>query len=302
MDEQQEKPLPGGAPGPQAEPAGEAIRELALRLLAFPFPGGPDPGQAELVVGKLAASLPIELPLPPAARVLGTFTRTPHWSTVVLDVELSPQEVLAYYRQQLLPAGWSEPDDPLRHAGGFAAGMPYQANRVLFCRSARGPALTVQATGRQQAPTDVRLELQSDPRQSPCAPQRRFPGPAQVLPPLLAPPNARQTGLGGSSGPDQAQSTAILATDLDLASLARHYEQQLEGAGWERTDAGCSDPTAWSTWTFAAADGEAWRGLLTVLRRPDLPGRYLLLLQAELRDGEPLGGGGSYGVLSTGYL
>src|SRR5581483_9903086 len=51
-----------------------ALRELAVRLLRARFPGDPEAaGEMQLLVGEVPGGLPVELPLPPGSRVVGSF-------------------------------------------------------------------------------------------------------------------------------------------------------------------------------------------------------------------------------------
>lgn len=280
---------PVGAGTPPSGGAESALRALALRLLGPPerYPDAPAPDEVRLFVGELPPGLTVELPLPDGAHLLGSLVRGSQGVSVVLDADLPPEQVLAAYRERLLPAGWSEPGESVAHGGfAFAWGPAASAGgsaHALFCRSARGPALRVHATtGGDAAPTDVRLELQTDARHSPCAPRnRRFGSPVgDVLPPLAAPSGARQRGGGAGGSPDNMYASASLETESDPAALATHYAGQLERGGWSPADAGTDGLSAWSTWRFQN-EGEPWRGLFYIFRRPDAPDQYRLHVEAE---------------------
>ena len=274
-----------------ADPA--LLRALVARVAArYLGVGGPARAPARLLVGQLPDHLPVPLPLPEGSRILGTLLRGQFGLTVFLDAPPAPDAVRAFFREQLAGAGWTMP--PVNQAaprpGGFLHVAAADGERLLFCHGPRGPALWLRADAAPDAPTAVQLELLTDARHSPCAPQPRAPGLWPALPSLAAPPRAEQFAEGGGSSTDLVQTHARLRTDRDPAAVAAHYAAQLDEAGWRRTDAGTAGPFAWSGWTFRDADGQEWRGLLTSLARPDRPGEFLLSLRAEwAADGD--GGG-----------
>lgn len=278
-----------------------ALRELAVRLLRARFPGDPEAaGEMQLLVGEVPGGLPVELPLPPGSRVVGSFVRgNLHGISIVLDAAQPAEQVLEFYRERLSGAGWSRPELP-HHGGGF---MPdFMANRAIYCYGARGPALTVTAEPAPGQPTNVRLELQTDPRHSPCGAHVRHMGGGHEMIPNLAPPTgARQMPQGGGGGGDSWHSYAILLTELDLAAVAAHYASQLTGAGWMQDASGEGGPAAWSAWSLRDEDGAPWHGLLFVLKRPEAEGQYHLIIRVELDASEPGQGPGwvsSHGVMA----
>lgn len=174
----------------------QLLLTLTHRLLSSPYPGGLAE-DVQILVGELPASLAIELPLPEGAGVIGSLVRADQSVQVVLDVDQPADTVVAFYRAQLEPAGWHEFHWPMR-PGGFGFGS--EAATVTFCQSRRGPSLTVAVLEAEGAPTDVRLNLQIDPRHSPCAMLGRPYGPmTSPIPNLRAPAGARTHGGGGSA-------------------------------------------------------------------------------------------------------
>lgn len=265
------------------------IARIAARYLAI---GGPTPSPAHLLVGQLPELLPVPLPLPEDSTIVGTLLRGPYGLTVFLDAPLSPDAVRTFFRERLTAAGWTLPA-PNRHmprAGGFLHVAGADGERLLFCQGPRGPALWLQADPATAGRTPVQLELVTDARHTPCAPQQRAPDPWAALPPLAAPPSAQQFPEGCGSSSDMVYTHARLRTDLDLAAVAAYYTTQLEQAGWRRADAGEAGPLAWSGWAFQQADGQDWQGLLTILARPGRPGEFLLALRADWAAASDAGG------------
>ena len=289
---------------PHAELA--ALQTLALRLLAAPWqPSVPAPTspRAALLVKQAPADWPPDLPFPPGVHLVGSLVRTPRWSTVVLDSTLTPEQVLAYYRRELAARGWHEPAVGTPRLGGFAAsGLPGQpaSLRAVFVRGEQGPTLTVQALALANAPTDVRLDFQTDPQAVPRAPRGSFPMMTTVLPTIAPPPGAWQWPLGGSTSPTLALSSTAVEADADLAALAAHYRQELERAGWILGSIAQQGAVAWSAWTFRDEQQAAWTGLLYLLQRPDTPRRFLAHLYAEQVGAAPMSAGGlSYAALAA---
>lgn len=260
-----------------------ALRELAVRLLRVRFPGDPEASdETQLLVGELPAGLPLELPLPPGSRVVGSLVRgNQRGISIVLDASEPAEQVLEFYRARLSAAGWRSPELPHHGGGGFTP--DFMANRVTYCYSARGPALNVAAESAPGKPTDVQLDLQTDPRYLPCGARARHMGDMHdMIPTLAPPPGARQTPQGGGGGGDSWHSQAILLTELDLAAVAAHYAGQLTGAGWTQGANGESGPAAWSAWSLRDEDGEPWHGLLFILKQPEAEGQYYLIIRVEL--------------------
>ena len=248
---------------PTLESDEQVLHTLARRLLSAPYPGG-SAEEVQILVGELPADLPIEVPLPEGARTIGSLVRGDRSVQTVLDVDQSADAVLAFYREQLETAGWYELDWPMQ-PGGFGFGA--EVGTATFCHSRRGPSLMVTAFEAEAAPTDVRLNLQTDPRQSPCAMLERPYGLAMsLIPNLRAPAGATMHRRGRSGGNGNSwHSTVILETDLDTAVLAAHYNEQLQAAGWKLTDHGSAGPAVWSTWSFTDDQGDTWAGILLTL-------------------------------------
>ena len=269
----------------------EALLEtLALRLSVRAF--DPRTDKPQLFVGQLPDGLPVELPMLQGSRVIGSRARSAKHLDIVLDVPLPPEQALAFYKEQLLAAGWNEPEQAMhtpRHGGFVHSSLLARQHNALFCKGLHGPALNVIALLEQDGFTDVRLNLNLDERESPCgqstrmARMQRLHGRAgeQLIPPLIPPANAHQRGGSGGGGDDSWYSTATLETDVDLGTLARHYSTQLEQAGWARTDEGTSGPAAWHIWTFQDEDNEPWYGMFFMLKTPGKEREYFLYIRVE---------------------
>jgi hypothetical protein len=249
-------------------------RELALRFLTRPVPGAEGSVRPELIVGALPPDLPVEIPVPAGVCVRGSLEAGAHVQ-VILRSELAPDEVGELYRQRLEAQGWRELDLP--RPSGFAPVTGPEYFRT-FCRGPEGPALILSATSRY--PNAIGLDLNLDPRSSPCRPYRGPGAMNRSLPALQPPADARQTFSGGGGSGGYAHQTASVVAELDLPALTDHYAGQLRAAGWQELMRDLAGPAAWSTWTVRD-DGAEKRGIFFVIERSGEPRTYCLYLQLD---------------------
>lgn len=270
------------------------LEQLALRLLS----SGDDPNEVglSLLPGLLPSGLPLELPLPEEATVIGSLLRHNTEgrileARVVLDSALSTRDIIAFYEEALLAEGWTgrETTPPQ----GF---VPRQADRsARFCASERGPFLQVDTSFARGQPTDVELTLTLANAQRDCAAVA-----ATLIRPLLtlaplpllnAPAGSDITAHGVSQFADQASSSALLVTDQSLNELLSHYEAQLEEDGWRRVDGAITKLGAQSRWTASGGSETDWTALFSIADPADPEGRYfvsLLVLATPVVVSQPL--------------
>ena len=204
-----------------------ALSELAERLLAPPDPGEAPQGRPpRLYPGRLPDGLPIELPMPDGAALVGGSTQDlgrGRWMTeVVLDIDRPAERFREGYRQQLFAAGWREDKEWLGpgRRGFVPAGLPgffvraaHRSPRLerrlrgrvpglprLFPDLLRlgedGPGLMVTAAERRTAPTDVRLRIIYGRRG-----HRGHADPVwETMPSLVPPPGTRGRQDEGNTG------------------------------------------------------------------------------------------------------
>src|SRR5690606_13786237 len=84
--------------------------ELAIRLLQFDYFSSPELTQPELMPGKLPEEMPVDLPIPNGTRIVGSEILEDMGITVVMDVTMTPEEALDFYRDALVPQNWTETD------------------------------------------------------------------------------------------------------------------------------------------------------------------------------------------------
>lgn len=281
-------PFGNGKHNRPQRPAGppEALLDLYEHLLASTWSYGYGGGWPDLLPGQMPSDLPVEVPLPDGARLVGS-VRWTETAEVIFDTGMSRDEVIRFYEGHYLPQGWAKPESmfPGFGGGGFT-NTAFPDFGAYFCKGDNDPWLHIRAVEAPGHPTSVYVSVSTNTEQSPCSrSQRRHLDMMRafredVLPALPPPEGARQFGGGGSGGMDEYQSRADLRTDLDVEAVGVHYSRQLEAAGWTRTDSGSSGPLAWSAWEFKHED-ENWRGVFMALADPWSEGKYKLLLDTE---------------------
>lgn len=278
----------------QPEVAGSEsdLVRLVRRMFSFRYPGAPDPGEIQVLAGRLPEELPVELPMPDDAEVVGSVARGDENVEIVLDVPGEPESVLDAYEERLAAAGWSEPEFGGPPGGGFVPADG--AFGSTFCRDGEEPYLTVSAFALgDDDMSDVRLSLNSSSEGfTPCN-ERFAPGPPEIsglIPRLEAPRDATMLEGGeGGGGSDSWYSSSTLKTEMSAADLEEHYRAQLQDAGWDREDSGAGGPAAWSTWTFTDDDGDAWSGVFLALDLPAQEDTRFLYLRVQRPGGEDAG-------------
>lgn len=281
---------------PTLEPSEELalLRTLAERSLSTWFPNEPEPRGVQLWVGTLPDDLPIDLPVPEGAHIIGSLRRERNHLEVTFDAPQPVEAVKEFYRRQLTAAGWYE-QEPEYGMGGFVQ----MQGRVMFCQGRRGPGLSIMAHEAQSGVTPVRLMLYLDARHSPCRPHHN-PAERQVLPRLTLPPGVRvsQRGLrsgGGGYGGGSAHTSTALEGDITLTELATHYGAQLEAAQWVPQASGDAGPVAWSRWSFEDEEGESWKGLFFAL---DMSEYYFVFIRADMEEDDDSASGPTVKPLS----
>ena len=280
-------------PPDKARSAGDdvaTLRALALALLVPHYRGPQEYAEPQLLVGQLPADLPVTLPLPEGSQLLGTLlSGNP---LVVLESALAPDAVISWYQEHLLAAGWRQlpaPVHPHLHVGFVHAEhaaheeMPRLplAEFVLGEDGQDGPGLGVEAFAGPGGRTVAHLSVHDDG--ATAFPFRHLQNrdPWAAMPALVPPPGVQHWNAGATGGSKRIQLGGQVQTDLDLASVAAGYAQQLEQRGWQQQDAGVSGPVAWSRWSFGDRDVEPWRGLFVLFERAEGRGWYWVQLIGE---------------------
>jgi len=240
--------------------------------------------QARLFVGQLPAGLPFELPVPPSCRIIGTIIQGT-LTTVLLNSDLSPNQVLAFYQEQLVTSDWAV-IHYFPSSGGLVDLVHSQAK---FCKPPQGLSLLLMSHAYAEQPTEIRLEIDMTPGLS-CDPRSiPPPDPAELEPPMplpyLTPPigDILEQG-GGHYGSRAAFTKARLITSLDLRSVVDHYAKQLREAGYSERDHGREAVLAWSTWDRDNAERKGREALFLAWRQPNERNLYFLFLRVASGD------------------
>lgn len=254
------------------------LRELAERLLSprYSNPLGQQTA-IQLLVGQLPSNLPLKLPIPPGATLLGSSVRSQGnqklaGADIILDAPGTAEEVLSFYQKELQTQGWKAQTNFPGGPGEFG----FQPNSVLvnevFCKGSTGPLLGISIDPQSTGPSQVRINLETN--QNSCAhlssPNPRPYPDMQRIPLLYAPKGATIQSLGGGGTGDRWSSDAVAETNLSAVQLEEHFAQQLKQAGWQQTASGDNPSLAWSTWTLPG-EGK-WQGFLYALRPPGAKG------------------------------
>ncbi len=265
-----------------------ALQTLTQRLLQLPFRSY-DRDDIRIIVRGLDESMPIDLPLLPNASIVGSMMRGQRAWIIVLDSKQSPAQALTFYSEHLRVRGWTKKDSADAHGFMSPERSPY--DRVVYCHGlddSTSPALTIYVRTMQHNVTDVRLELETDPRYTPCGRPVRMGDAFKHIPPLASPMSAEIKGQGGIGGDGRHVAFLDLDAHVSLRDLVMQYEGQLEGAGWVRADVGETDMLRWSTWIVGDEHGPPWHGFLFILSEPDIVGRFHVQIRVEASNGLPV--------------
>jgi hypothetical protein len=272
----------------------QMLRDLAQRLLSHPHPDGPT--SVELFLRRLPESLAVDIPLPPASRLVGSALHSrkkrPTLIEAVFDAELAPEEVVAAYERVLAEHGWKAFEQFGGMGGGFVPGGVGIAR--AFRHGDEGPVLMVAATTGDPKRTDLRLRLDWEIiRHLPEMRMHGRPEGVERMPALHPPYGMPLRGGGGGGNGASWHSEASLETDLPAAELQSHFAKQLERARWTRVAGSADDVVAWSSWQLPGGGG--WNGILLVLGAR--PGERFLYVRIEAN--EPRDDGGHISSMSS---
>lgn len=268
----------------------ERLRELAARLLtprAFLVEGLTSYQTPQLIVGGLPHDLPLDLPLPDGAILLGSLIQRSAWEgvTVLLDAPLPKGGVIEFYEQELGKQGFAMWERP------FPGDPPPDTAGVVLCRKDDWAEVGVSAYEAEGKPTEVQIHILTDPRSMQCAQEYPAVTPpfAETLMPALTLPRDAQTGLAHLTGEGTASSTGKasysteLYTLLSVKDIAAHYSVQIEEAGWKLIEKDEDELVSRSSWTLTDKfDGE-WAGMLLVAAGPVEWSNRLVIFQIELK-------------------
>lgn len=259
-----------------------SLRRFLKNLVAPRYPGMPAT-DITVFVASLPDQMAIDLTVPDEMDVIGSQVTQNDGrnSQILLETELPAADALAAIRQQLEAQGLTQPEAQ-REAPGQVFASPSRED-ILLCDETGDLYVNLFAGAGDEATTGLRIQISEDtPYGSPCdSTQFKTEGEIDVLPELSAPENTRVQASGSSRGPDRVEVNADLQSDLSLDTLAQHYHNQLETAGWQQLDTSLTDAIAWSAWSFNDEAGNEWTATFLITRGAGETDQYRATLSAQ---------------------
>ncbi len=241
--------------------------------------------KVQFIAAGLPSQLPVDLTLPEGAQIIGSVVSEQNEFQILLDVALSSQQVQAFYRQQLLDAGWKQQENVPVALKGFAdldKCETFTDENPKFYHETLRAKLEIQTHSKSNALTDVCLNLKvveytnfSENNDSLSVLVDNL----APLPLLESPPNVQLGRIHSSGGNNEYSSQVQLETELDGMTLINHYDSQFEQSGWSQRDKGQDGALVWSNWTLLDNKGQSWLGLLNITKIGGIANRYLAYAQ-----------------------
>ncbi|MEM9922204.1 MAG: hypothetical protein AAF915_00360 [Cyanobacteria bacterium P01_D01_bin.50] len=249
------------------------IVERLLRLNRIDFYRG---GKSQLIIGKLPDKLPVEIPQPLESQVLGSIIRGEYSYEIALDTPQSAAQVKSFYQNQLTDKGWKQQED-MSPKRAFAISASDIDENLNYCKSEKGPLLTLNLNQSENTPTEVSISLNTNESGSSCRFLiRGLPFNFAKTPILKPPANTKviPKPIGGFSS-EMSNSMATLETQLNLQQLNQHYMNQMQKAGWEKMPDTKNTQTTLSMWLLKDKDNLKWQGIMSIKPVEGKSGQYL---------------------------
>lgn len=250
----------------RAQPAPETVdADLLYGFLSIEDP-------SDLVIGGRPDAV-LEALVPDDAVILATLTRTlplgdGERQTVLARVDATPREAAAVYRERA-HVGWWVPDayEPPQH--GFVSNAYEEriSTQLTLCpedessqiagvefdaRPDGGSYLTV---SRLDIRFGGRCSLENRPQDESSRLGSSIPDIQTKLPALRALPEARLDPNGGGGSDDYWVQSARLYGNASLETVAAHFTDEMERAGWTERAETSTDGLSTSVWTMTDDDG-----------------------------------------------
>ncbi len=221
------------------------LEELATSLLQDTYNDSLELNGVQLLPGKLPPEMPVDLPIPDGARIVESEIQEDSVIFVILDVPMTPDLTLDFYRKRLTSQNWTE--IPGMNRGFVEQGV----SSTNFCQGPKNSSLIVTASPQENG-TDLCLSIMSDPDYSFCSQGPSFLDDwLKPIPMLTGPNGTRMLYSESMGGPDSMQAvSATLETEMNSSSLTAHYADQLKAANWTMIGEGESGPSSWSSWSY----------------------------------------------------
>lgn len=260
----------------------EALREFIDRFIK-PAYNGSFYGERLVLIEKLPEDLPFDLPLPEDHRIIGSVIQGSVYGgpQIILDVGLSPEEVMEFYDAELTGDEWRVAPDPgLR---GFRDG---QYLGKSFCYNEDEAYLTINPVEMETGMTSLRvhIDMDSEGQYTPCN-NSYFGGSGYeiwhgLIPDLVVPGiRIQESSTGGVGSGEEQHVTANFKTSLSAEEIISRYNEQLIEAGWEMVGENNLANFSFSQWQIVDGNDEEWSGLLVVIGQEHASDKYFAMVQ-----------------------
>lgn len=263
-----------------AEQGKPSVEDLAIRLLEDLYSDSTELIEVQLLPGKLPLEMPVDMPIPDGTMIAGSMIQEDTGIFVVLDVPMTPDQALEFYKERLGSQNWTEIQLPGMNQGFVEDGDPSMA----FCKDSLDPWMIIIAHPLDNG-TDLRVSISNDTDCSPCSQDTWLDSWLEPIPKLAAPKGAGISNMNTVTGQGMVATSATVKTEVNSSSLAAHFADQLMAANWTMIGEDESGPSSWSSWSYNDEVGQAWDGFLMAL---ELPGademQKFVLMQANLKE------------------
>ncbi len=246
--------------------------------------------QTTIYVGQLPDELSIELAIPDG-RVIGTILREgpyPNTEIIYIADETSIENLEAFFEEEMADMGWERVGMNYGQRGFIVEESAY----IDFCGDNADKFINVNLRQFDESGTQVRINInEADPymcNQNNDMDNAYQNDPYLRLPKLTTPEGVtmlmnRGGGGGGGGYPGNlfsATSTWLVSDTLDLASLMKAYDVQLEANDWEIVSTETGEHTSLSLWTFGDDEGQ-WSGYFSLIESAIIDGQYYATIMVE---------------------
>ncbi len=242
-----------------------ALQTLFEQYLTSPSLSWNEP--AEILVGKIPSSIPIDLPVPNDTEIIGSVMRFADQydvTEIILNTPGEPENIVAFYRDYLIDNGWTELKSHSSSSSGFRPPLSYGQAEFCLDDAVNIAVRAVTKANEQDHLLDLRLIFYTNMESSKCSVSgaNRIVESEAILPTLTWPEGAIIKDSSGGGGSDDRHIGMALKTDLSLEDFETHYKNQLTEAGWRLEDQGDSDTLIWDRFAITDESGGKWSAIM----------------------------------------
>lgn len=254
-----------------------ALKQLIQRLVSSSFLSAIPREQIGVYLGKLPEALPVALPIPQGAKIVGSVLVPNTTMIAALDAPQNKADVFAFYKDQLQSTGWQAQVDPRN--------VTLAASQRTFCLKEKQLTLQVAVVSKEPSVSDLRLTLFMDPKFVSCGPlvpAEESSSMAIDFSDLSLLASERLISQSGGGGAYDYSATLIFETDLKAQAILDNFTKQLEAKGWQQLESGAGASLHWSTWQYQDPKKQTWNGVLDLFQSPENSSRYFLTVHGVL--------------------